>query len=224
MEFNLTTLGILVAVWVVGYLLGLLEAFIKNSKKEAKEDKIAPAESQADGEMSHALEVLEPEVLAIFERMSGALKLRLDGEIVEYTSDLSTEQRERLLNLVISLRPWLDTQKIEKPLAPLPADGKISTMSISTTPAADAKIDLDARAEEIIHSKLSMVEQIDRILQKKLDGSPMEQRGIRLRSAISGGLLIQIGLEEYDAIEKIPEQAIQDIIREASAEWEKNAV
>jgi len=221
MEFNLTTLGILVAVWLVGYLLGLLEAAIKNRNKKSKKDvNIARVDGQDEDNILSAPKVLEPEVLAMFERVSGALKLRLDGEIVNYKSDLTAEQRERLLNLVVTLRPWLDTQKRAKPLAPLLADAKIQT---TPRPAARAEVDLDVELVESDYSKLSMVEQIDRILHKKLEGHPLAQRGIQLRTASNGGLLVQVGLDEYEWIDEIPEQPIQEIIREAIAEWEENA-
>ncbi len=85
MEFNLTTLGILVAVWLVGYLLGLLEAAIKNRNKKVVASDIIDMPEEA----LPVPELTEPEILAIFQRISGALKLRLDGEIVNYKSDLT---------------------------------------------------------------------------------------------------------------------------------------
>ena len=218
MEFNLTTLGILVAVWVVGYLLGLLESAIKNSNKEEKGDDVVLMEDGEETEASMlAPDTLDSKALVIYERLSGALKLRLDGEVVEYKSDITTKQRGRLLSLVVSLRPWLDAAKEKKPLAPLPAGAKIPT-----TPP-DVEIETDEVAQQMEFAKLNMVEQIDRILQKKLGGHPLEQRGIQLRASISGGLLFHIGLTEYEWIEDIPDEPIQEIIREAIAEWEKNA-
>jgi hypothetical protein len=66
-----------------------------------------------------------------------------------------------------------------------------------------------------------MVEQIDYILKKKLVGHPLEKRGISLRTALNGSLLVLVGLEEYEWIDEIPDQDIQAIIRESIAEWEK---
>ena len=42
MEFDLKTIGLWVAIWLVGYVLGLLEAAIKNKGKE-KREKVEPA-------------------------------------------------------------------------------------------------------------------------------------------------------------------------------------
>ena len=221
MEFNWTTMGILVAVWIVGYLLGLLEASIKNSSKDEKLEKettLLPRDG--DEAASPEPRVLEPEALALFERLSGALKLRIDGEIVEYKSDISPEQQKRLINLVVSLRPWLEGVKRDDITEPLPADAKIPT---TPQPPIKVSLEIDSELENLALANLSMVEQIDRVLQKKLGGHPLEKRGIALRSALDGSLLVQVGLEEYEWIDDIPDQPIQEIIREAIAEWEAKA-
>ncbi len=84
MEFTPITIGVLIAVWVVGYLLGLAEAAIKNDNKEKKkEEEALPVEDGEEGALSApAPNVLEPEALAVFERLSGALKLRIDGRLL----------------------------------------------------------------------------------------------------------------------------------------------
>jgi len=219
MEFNWTTIGILVAVWLVGYLLGLLEAAIKNSGKKSSEKSSDAPELEKQDDMPDAdiPEVLETEVLAIFQRISGAFKLRLDGKIIEYPSDINAQERKMLLAVLRNLRPWVEEKK-EKP-APLPADEKIITNPVVS--AADSESKADETLEELAFQKMSMREQVDSILQKKLEDHPLASRGIRLGTAPSGGLLFQIGLDEYEWIDDIPDQAVQEIIREAIAEWEK---
>ena len=221
MENNWVSIGILIAVGLVGYLLGLLEAALKNSNKKAEQEEDAISASVEGDEVDvPETKILEPEVLAVFERISGALKLRIDGEIVEYRSDISPEQQKRLLNLVVSLRPWLEGVKKDDATEPLPADAKIPT---TPQPPAKAPIEMDPELEDIQFANLSMGEQIDRVLQKNLDGHPLEKRGIALRSAPNGSLLVRVGLDEYEWINDIPDQPIQDIIREAIAEWEAKA-
>ncbi len=227
MEFDLKTFGLWIAIWVVGYVLGLMEEKIRNSNKEKKRT-IEPILDEKIPDPSPDAE--EGAVLALYERVSGTLKLRIDGEMVEYKSDLDAEKRARLLKLVIALRPWLEKPvKVQKPIAPSAPSVIKRAKTIPSPPPTPApppptrEFDVDAKAEEITQSKLSMVEQIDRILQKKLEGTPLEKRGIQLRTAISGGLLIQIGLDEYEWIDEIPDKNIQKIIREASAEWDENA-
>ena len=234
MEFNWTTIGILVVVWLVGYLLGLLESAIKSDMRKGKEEKAKiPKEAELEvTDVPREVEekIIEPEILTVFERISGALKLRLDGEMVEYTSDLTPEQRDRLLKVVVSLRPWLDGLKKPTQTAPLSAKTSAPTIPASSakfnkpsTPLVKTKEEIKAEIAKKSYSDLSMVEQIDRILRKKLENSPLGKRGIRMRSSLSGGLLIEVGLAEYEWIEDIPEEAIQDIIRASIAEWEEIA-
>ena len=217
MEFNGTTIGILVAVWLVGYLLGLLEAAIKNSGNEPKEEISSAPEAEEKEGIPDTPQVLETEVLTIFQRISGAFKLRLDGKMIEYPSDLTDEEREQLLGLLKKMRPWVDVKK-EKP-APLPADEKLITSPVVS--ALDSEKKVNDALEEIAFQKMSMREQIDSILQRKLENHPLQSRSIRLATAPSGSLLFQIGLDEYEWIDDIPDQPVQEIIRKAIAEWEK---
>ena len=185
-------------------------------------------------------DVIETTALSVYEDNAGMIKLRIDGEMVAAKSELDTEKRARLLKLVIALRPWLEKAAEKKKTvtpsvrsAPIPVPTPIETPApvkettaatpVLTTPTENPKIQFEARAEEITVSRLSMVEQIDRILQKKLDGSPLDKQGIQLRTSISGGILIRIGLTEFEWIDEIPDEAIQLVIRESIAEWEQNA-
>ena len=226
MEFNWTTIGILVVVWLVGYLLGLAETAIKNEmKKDKEEDVVEPDDIFVEDEILPQEEnSLEPEILTIFKRVSGALKIRLEGEMIEYMGDITPEERKKLLDIVISLRPWLEGAKVVEPTQPLPADVKISEIKpVKTKTPEQIALELEAELEDASFASLTMVEQIDRILKKKLVGHPLEQRGISLRTALNGSLLVQVGLEEYEWIDEIPDKDIQAIIRESIADWEKRA-
>ncbi|MCF6277898.1 MAG: hypothetical protein L3J16_04015 [Anaerolineales bacterium] len=207
MEFNFITVIVLAVVLIAGYLFGLMD--LKAKKEEYGKDEAASAEE----EKIPAAVVSEPEALTLFELGQGRLKLRLDGVMLANRAELTIKQRDRLLKLVVALRPWLEIPQAEKPPAPLPAETKSITVPVAEK--ADNK--------ETAYIELSMVEQIDLVLQKKLDGHPLEQRGVQLRSAPDGSLLVLVGLDKYAWIDDIPDQAIQAIIRESIAEWEEMA-
>jgi hypothetical protein len=65
-----------------------------------------------------------------------------------------------------------------------------------------------------------MVSQIDSILQSRLAGTPLEERGIFLAQSPEGGVIVYIGLTRYNGIEEVPDPEIQAAIRAATTEWE----
>jgi hypothetical protein len=109
MDWNLTTIGLLLVVLIFGYLIGLLEARLKSAKK----DKL-PARPSADGTLSPWQG--EIEVLRAVRTTAGKLGLEMDGQRIEAKEMLQPEQRRRLVNLLLDLRPWLETAS-ESPLA-----------------------------------------------------------------------------------------------------------
>lgn len=219
MEINWTTIGILVAVWLVGYLLGLLESAIKESfgKDAPKKASLDSRGKETEGEkISDEAAPLDQEVLAIFQRISGAYRVRVDGKMIEYSDNLKPEERERLLAILVKMRPW-----VEKPKEAEPLSAKEGTQTTPSLARLDESEKVDEALEEIAFRELSMRAQIDYILQKKLEDHPLADRGIRLGSSASGGLIFQVGLDEYEWIDEIPDPAVIAIIKEATTEWEE---
>jgi hypothetical protein len=64
------------------------------------------------------------------------------------------------------------------------------------------------------------VSQIDAILQDRLAGTPLEERGIFLAQSPEGGVIVYVGLTRYHAIDDVPDPEIKSAIRAAIAEWE----
>ena len=75
------------------------------------------------------------------------------------------------------------------------------------------------RAKEEAKKPLSMVEQIDAILQRKMAESPSGPRGVRLVEGSGGSLRVFLGVLSY-AYEDVPDDEVKRMIREAVAEWE----
>jgi hypothetical protein len=66
----------------------------------------------------------------------------------------------------------------------------------------------------------SIVSQIDAILQDRLEGTPLAERGIFLAQSPEGGVIVYVGLTRYNAIDDVPDPEIKSAIRGAIAEWE----
>jgi hypothetical protein len=92
-----------------------------------------------------------------------------------------------------------------KPVSTNPVDALRHTMGTSK-PVASFK---------------SIPAQIDEILQGKLAGTPLEKRSIHLTESTSGGVVVQVGLDQYPGIDAVPDEEVRNLIRSAVAEWEK---
>lgn len=101
------------------------------------------------------------------------------------------------------------------PVQPVPATlgGAIGTViGLGKKPAEDEKKPF---------ASLSMVGQIDSILQERIARTPMATMGIRLMDSITGGVEVQVGINKYEAVDDVPDPEVKAAIRSAIAEWEK---
>jgi len=69
---------------------------------------------------------------------------------------------------------------------------------------------------------LSVVDEVNQILQKKLHGSPLAGKGIHLMENHNKEIRFWVGLNSYNDVEEIPDADVQKIIDDAVREWEKS--
>jgi hypothetical protein len=203
----------------LGFFLGALVNQLYNSlsKKSSKEDAdkapipppSPPAVQLPKGET----------LLRLWKDDLGQLCLDMDGESVT-VADITQAGRRRLILLLNSMRPWVEKKSAPVPPPPPPSAPvsrpvatRISSSPETAEPASAGKKDVD--------KPLSMVEQIDKILQTKLETHPLKNRGIRIVESPTGGVVVYVGLSRYETVADIPDAAIQAIIRESIAEWEE---
>ncbi len=67
---------------------------------------------------------------------------------------------------------------------------------------------------------LSMVEQINQILERMLRDLPEAQRAVRLVEGAGGSVRVYVGVNAYSSIDDVPDPDIRGLIREAVAKWE----
>ena len=77
----------------------------------------------------------------------------------------------------------------------------------------------DRAAKEEAKKPVSMVAQINEILQVKLIEAYGSTRGIRLVEGAGGELRVYLGIQSY-SFEDVPDESVRRMIREAVAEWE----
>ena len=215
MEWNLKTTGIIIAVFFIGYIIGLVEAAIKQKNKEKKNARI---EEKEIVELP-VTEATQPNLLSINRNASNDLVLELDGQIISNKDELSADNKSLLVNLLVEVRPWLEstattpiTQQIKTQPEPIKnIEPQIASATIPPKASPESKP---------VPSSESIVSQINTILQNRLAASPLANQGIRLQESPTGGVLVYIGLNKCDGIDAVPDPEIKEFIRKAVAEWE----
>jgi hypothetical protein len=64
------------------------------------------------------------------------------------------------------------------------------------------------------------VSQIDSVLQARLEGTSLGDRGIFLTQSPEGGVIVYVGLTRYNGVDEVPDPEIKAAIRAAISEWE----
>jgi hypothetical protein len=221
----LAIIGIAIAAMFFGYGFGLFEGrnqgYKKRKQEEAAETKNAPiVAAPPPAPEPVRVKVDDPGLLRI-KNEGGAIALDLDGARVD-TMAMTSEQRRRLIEMLNLMRPWLEG----KPAAPLSQPAPVAEPPQaaplpprSSQPAA-AKPVVMAKEDRPISPEGSIVTQIDSILQARMAGTPLEDRGVFLTQSPEGGVMVYIGLTKYEGINDVPDPEIKAAIRGAITEWE----
>ncbi len=145
--------------------------------------------------------------------------LEMDDSRLEDSQAMQPGQRQRLLDLVLELRPWLETTRPQSP-APVAA----SPVAPPLSPLPKLK-KITAVADEVAPPPVmeTIIQQIDRILQARLATSPFKGRGIQLIEGPGGIVLVRDGVNRYEGIAAVPDPEVKALIQQAVAEWEQKA-
>ena len=227
MEINWSIVG-----WIAGlvfvYIFGLFEGRGQGYKRRKAEEEQEKKEQPAPAQPATVKED-DPGILRI-KIENGSPTLDLDGARVNATS-LSSDQRKRLIDLVSMIRPWLEgkpasapTMTTPPPLSkPITASAQPAAPPPQPTPPLQAASGTPTIAKEDrpITAANSIVGQIDSILQMRLSGTPLAERGVFLAQSPEGGVIVFVGLSKYMGVDEVPDAEIKAAIRAAIAEWEK---
>lgn len=248
-NFAMTTVPTIL-LWVIGLVVFGVGAFLgyvnmnidARKKIDAAENNAQIIRTEAEKKLEEAKKlsanVETPSVLRI-KNDNVSMVVEMDGKIL--SAPLSAEGKKRLLELISVFRPFIDgqtQQPVAKPVvnqplsaslttpAPVPAtvnrsapSAEIKPVSILNPGAAPKK--LDPQKEFAL---LSIVQQIDSVLQKKLLNTPLEDAGIRLQETPQGDLEVFVGLQKFTSIDDVTDEKIKSVIRNAIAEWESKYV
>lgn len=247
LNYTMTTLPT-VAFWIlgifvfgIGALLGYFNMSIDARKKiEAAETKAQIVRADAERKLTDAERKLAEAASlgGVKEADPGILRIKKDKTIemdgAQLAGPLTPEKKKRLIEIVTYLRPWIEggpaaqaaptvpppplqTQPVP---VPTPAVRPTVTPVSFIAPGAPKK----PKNPEEEFKKLSIVQQIDTVLQSRIAGSALEKTGVSLQESPQGGLEVHIGTNKYETIDDVPDGEIKTVIRAAIAEWETKYV
>lgn len=236
MQINFTALipyGIGLAVLFFGYFFGLFEGrnqgYKKRRKEEAEAKSVKAANETPLPPPSPPVTRVENNLLKLALGENSQLRLEIDNQSVD-TARLAPEQRKRLIDLMLMMRPWVDASAPGKTVSPsrpatVPPSHPRTMQPPPTAAPASRPASTSGPAAPTSPSKeeaapTSMVGQIDAILQAHLTGTPLASLGIRLIESSEGGAIVMVGVNRYAGVGDVPDPEIQAAIRAAIAEWE----
>ncbi len=149
----------------------------------------------------------------------GRLLILMDGHWHDNFSSLSAVQKERLHLALGESAAWLDLQVVkEEPVDKQPGSGE---NNISKTDGVKTKVVLPGG--DAPFRKLTIVEQVDEILQDILEFEGLKARNIRLSEMVNRGVIVWIGQQYYEGIEAVPDDDVKQLVRRAVRKWEATA-
>jgi hypothetical protein len=231
----------LIAGWAIGF-------FDSNNRSEKK---ISAAEKNAEIKIREAEEKIrrageravhtapssgqdDPGLLRL-KSQGGNYTLEMDGTPV--SGVLPANRKKRLIDLLTIIRPYLEGGQSQPPAQTPPVTASPPLQSLPPKPVSrpvpaqpvePVKPTLGAAlfpekkpVEEKPFSSLSIVGQIDSVLQSRLVNTPLFNRGIRLHESPKGAVEVFVGLQKFSSVDEVPDEAIKTAIRAAIAEWEE---
>ena len=239
MNWSIIGWVVAVIVYFVGIYEGRGQGYKKRKTEELQERKENPPAPIIPANPT-TIAVDDPGLMRI-KNEKGFLTLDLDGTRVD-TSALSADQRKRLIEMLTLIRPWLEGKPAPAPMSPptpqpkpvasTPASSAPKTLSqvtgqqavkqpmLNTIAAPKTPTAMIAKEDRPSAPATSIVGQIDSVLQERLAGTSLEERGIFLAQSPDGGVMVYVGLTKYMAIDDVPDADIKAAIRAAITEWE----
>ena len=222
--------GLGLVVLLIGFFIGYVDSNIRSTKKiEAAETKEKNARAEADQKIAAASEALKAAVPAAaddpgmlrLKNKDGAPSLELDGKVL-IAKNVSPEQKKRLIELITIMRPWVEGGQAATAAAQPIAAPQTPLMPVSPKEPISRPLQPIRRPEpEKSIASLSIVQQIDSVLQERLLNTPFEKSGLRLQESQQGGVEVYVGAQKFDSIDDVPDATIKATIRAAIAAWEE---
>jgi len=202
---------------IIGFLMGLLIASFKDK----------PASEKLDKQRELLLKVWR-------KHRSQDIIVEINGHEYGRSSDLDTKQQNQMNRIVLAINTWLGTSPYNKSETVSPVVPNEPFLEQLTPEKVKPRLNLNpvnilsnALRADVSKNKIppeSIVTQVDTILQEKLNDSPFRGEPIRLMEWPGKGMVVMVGLEQYDSVDDVPNELIKILIRSAVKEWEQRGI
>lgn len=216
----------LVLAALVGLLIGVLVSSLLSGRDSKKGQQPSPPPELAKEGFA--------EIARLWYSPSGKKVItELDHEHYRDYSTLSPEQQKRIKRMVSLWSDWAGVIPQEKAEVPSPVRVEPAMTENAALPPIAPVLDWSVAealkpedgtktAEQPAFLKPKTVAgQISDIIDRMLEGNPLREKGIKLIENAHHGVDVWIGLEKFDGIDTIPYPEVQDVIRKAVAQWER---
>ncbi len=224
--------GFTIFAFLIGAAAGWWLGGRSGSKRREKPVEKPPAAEQPGDK----IEILR----FVRERDNGALVMEMRGKVYHRSQELTDVERK---NLVRFGRDWL--KWLGAPEAPQPPAENEGGETAQVKPDAPAMPGSDepqpVRLEEVAVQPVkarpappatpvedavmpvSIVAQIDEILQEFLSLSPLANKKIKLTEDPDQGVMVWVDSQCYSGVDGVPDPEVRALLRKAAQEWEKRS-
>lgn len=136
------------------------------------------------------------------------LVVRVDGITYLRYDAMSDDHRRRLRTYLLQIRDWMETTRGNLPTQP---------PRKPTKPSASGR---EIPVQETVAKAQDMVTAINALVQAKLKVQGSDTAVTIMRDWRGTGVVIMVDGTRYDAVDDIPNEGVQQLIREAVREWE----
>ncbi|MBN2257325.1 MAG: hypothetical protein JW704_05825 [Anaerolineaceae bacterium] len=205
-----------------GIVIGLLLGFMINALRgDSSKRSSSPPEGTTRG---------IDNILLWHDRKNGRLVVDLDGSTFSRSDQMRSDQLARLETCYGQLKRFLGGQDLTPeytaPASVTQPPGRKPPIQTAQPEAisVEAPVIMDKKAikqiiPEII-KPLSIVGEIDEILQDMISSTPLVERGLKLVETPAHTISVWIDKQRYENIEDVPEDDVKQLLHDAIKKWE----
>ena len=224
MQVEITPIFLILAA-VIGLLVGLLVASLFSSRESKSDETNQPPQDLVKDGFAQAASLM-------YSPSGKKIVTHIDGGYYRDYSVLTVDQKTRVNKLLALWTAWAGrTPEVEESTSVDAING--TTDETADLPPVEPVLDWSVaealKSEKAEDSAVIPMEdkpktiagQISLIIERMMVDSPIKEKGIKLIENSRQGVDVWIGLEKFDGIDAIPYPDVQQLIRDAVAQWER---